>query len=235
MFKFKQFIISQENTSMKVCTDSCLFGALISASHPDTILDIGTGSGLLSLMLAQKYPNSKVTAVEIDEGAYIDAKANFNLSKFDNIITPFHESIQEFSLKTESKFDLIVSNPPFFHNNLKSSEINKNIAKHSLELSFDELSEIVNSHLSEKGVFWVLLPPTEMNKFEKLMQSLNFNVSESYFFKNTINAPIIREAKAFTKCLDIDLISETVIIKTDNKSVYTERYMELLRDFYLIF
>ncbi|MCR6638684.1 MAG: methyltransferase [Sporocytophaga sp.] len=113
-FRFKQFQVNQEKTGMKVCTDSCIFGAYIDPGGAQTILDIGSGTGLLSLMMAQK-TNAEINAVEIDDDASLQSEENFKNSKWSDRLYIFKSPIQEFSAAATKKYDLIISNPPFFH------------------------------------------------------------------------------------------------------------------------
>jgi tRNA1Val (adenine37-N6)-methyltransferase len=157
MFRFKHFIIKQERAAMKVCTDSCLFGSLIDSENIKNALDIGCGTGLLSLMVAQKNLKIQITALEIDQNAVFDAAENIHESPFLNQITLHHQTVQDFAKKSNEKFDLIFCNPPFFQNNLKSDKIEKNIAHHAETLTFDDLAESIDVLLEEKGSAWILL------------------------------------------------------------------------------
>lgn len=149
---------------MKVCTDACLFGAVVAEELNEykTVLDIGTGTGLLSLMYAQQNANSIIDAVEIDANAFEQAQQNVAASPFSNIRV-VHSDIK--TLDTKNKYELIISNPPFYVNDLKSSTENRNIAMHSQLLSFDELLHTVNTVLTTNGIFAVLLPYTNQNLF----------------------------------------------------------------------
>src|SRR6266536_1002775 len=183
-FRFKQFTVHQDKCAMKVCTDACLFGALIAQQirnpPPDRIsragkseirnvLDIGTGTGLLSLMLAQKNPHVIIDAVEIDEAAAQQAKENFEASSWKDRLHVYHTSIQQFNPSTiqpfdqsttppfnqPTKYDLILSNPPFFENDLKSDNARRNLVLHISELSLEELLNVVIKHLNDDGSFVV--------------------------------------------------------------------------------
>ena len=144
---------------MKVCTDACLFGAYVAdqvkTKAANNILDIGTGTGLLSLMLAQRVP-ALIDAVEIDEAAYQQAKENFEQSPWKERLFAFNTDVTKF--ETEKKYDCIISNPPFFENDLKSNDSNKNNAKHDTSLSLDKLLQVVKKLLNDDGIFAVLLP-----------------------------------------------------------------------------
>lgn len=231
MFRFKQFTVYQENSAMKVCTDSCLFGALISANGQNSILDIGTGTGLLSLMLAQRYPAIAIDAVEIDSGAAADARRNFAGSPFHDRIKLHECAIQDF--KPRGAYDLIICNPPFYENRLKSPDAHKNIAHHATQLSFRELATISSNLLSPSGVLWILLPPFEMTRFirEALTQSLN--IRESYTLRQHTGKAVFREVASFSPLPSAKPVPREIIIYENDK--YSSIFAELLRDYYLLF
>ncbi|PIY07502.1 MAG: methyltransferase, partial [Flexibacter sp. CG_4_10_14_3_um_filter_32_15] len=177
MFQFKKFSIDQENCAMKICTDACVFGGYIDISESKSILDIGTGTGLLSLMLAQRSDtkNPKITAVEIEKEAFLAAKGNFERSSYKGRLEIFNLSIQdfsksfsqEFSDKDNLRFDHIISNPPFFLHQSKTKNTSKNLALHSEALSFDDLLKSIDKLLSQNGKCDILLPAFEMDIFIK--------------------------------------------------------------------
>jgi tRNA1Val (adenine37-N6)-methyltransferase len=142
-FQFQQFRIHQDRCAMKISTDAVLLGTLTEAEHPVKILDIGTGTGVIALMLAQRFPSSWVDAVEIDQDAAEQAAENFRESQYAGRLGIFQGRIQDFP--EEEKFDLIVSNPPFFPDHLKSTDSKRNKALHTDELSFSELVEKTSS------------------------------------------------------------------------------------------
>ncbi len=220
---------------MKVCTDSCLFGGIVSKRKHNKILDIGTGTGLLSMMISQNNPEAIITAVEIDHQSALDARENFNQKIFNNKITLVEDSIQSFSTKCNDKFDLIISNPPFFQNNLTSPLNNKNLAKHNTGLSLEELCLVLEKLSAENSSVWILLPPFEMNKFIDLIINYGFLVFEKYSFKNQSHNSVFRIVTHFKKGYSENLIEEEIIIKNDYSNRYSERYISLLGEFYLIF
>src|SRR5437868_10338543 len=177
-FQFKQFTIHQDHCAMKVCTDACLFGALVAEVASEAgqrptandqrsttnFLDIGTGTGLLSLMLAQKHPAADIDAVEINTGSALQAKENFNSTKWRYSLNIFPSDIKNFI--TEKKYDLIISNPPFFEDDLLSEIEATNLAKHDAGLTLKELLEVVQRHLHTAGLFAVLLPHHRVQYFQ---------------------------------------------------------------------
>lgn len=231
-FQFKQFRIDQDKTAMKVCTDSCILGAWMSNLQAKHILDIGTGTGLLALMIAQKQQNSEIDAVEIEENAFEQAKYNIQNSPFKNVKI-FHESVQNYAKTSKKYYDLIVSNPPFFENHLKSTSKNINTALHSEKLSLLELAESVNQLLDKKGRFAVLLPPYQSKVLENILIDFDFYISKQLLVYNKPQKPLFRVINIFQK-ENVDLKQESLFIRNlDNQ--YSEEFESLLREYYLIF
>ncbi len=256
MFRFKKFSVSQENCAMKICTDACIFGSYIDISESKSILDIGTGTGLLSLMLAQRtannLPNSgketNITAIEIEKNAFLTAKSNFENSIYGNRLHAIHSSIQDFSKTSFSTFDHIISNPPFFLHQSKTKNNSKNIALHSEALSFDDLLNSIDKLLSKDGKCDILLPAYEMTVFRKKAENYNlfpqkklniytrkeqevFRIITRFERKNT------KEYKGEKKITESNLIIYKSKTEKDidlNRG-YTEEFIEYLRDFYIIF
>src|SRR6185437_14687455 len=159
VFQFKQFSVDQSGCAMKINTDGVLLGAFAGADDPVKILDIGTGTGVIALMLAQKFIDAKIDAVEIDENAAQTAAVNFKNSPFADRMTLYPSSFARFFDQfPKRKYDLIVSNPPFYINSLKSPGAKKTLAKHSDNDFFARLIKDVSSHLSPAGYCWLILP-----------------------------------------------------------------------------
>ncbi len=235
-FQFKQFTVNQEKSAMKVCTDACVFGAYISAKEKDftndetDILDIGTGTGLLSMMIAQKVEGN-IDAVEIDENAYEQARENFKNSPWEKRLTALHADIKQ--LEVKKTYDIIISNPPFFEASLKSTNNLKSIAKHTTTLPFTSLASIVSVNLRDKGRFYILLPFSEFKTFEKiaarnklwLRQAMNITQqrhSSNYF----------RTIGVFTNTGVETENTESLTISDESKQ-YSHSFRELLKDYYL--
>ena len=214
---------------MKVCTDSCIFGACVKPLGSKNILDIGTGTGLLSLMIAQR-SEALIDAVEIDEAAAIQAKENVKNSPWPDKINVFHTSIQDFAKASTKKYDLIISNPPFYNNSLKSENEKVNAAYHSTLLSMEELLEAVKHFLLPNGRFVVLLPPYEAELLREEAIDYQLYTSVIVKIKDNEQAKVLREITVFSYELDIPTVTE-FIIKRDEK--YTEEFVELLKDYYL--
>lgn len=232
-FKFKKFTIHQDKCAMKVCTDSCLFGAIISNKNEGfkNALDIGTGSGLLSLMFAQKQLNCKIDAIEIDENAFNQANDNINQSNYSNNIQIHLGDVKNFIFAKQ--FDVIFSNPPFYPNDLKSSNDKRNTAMHSSYLSFDELMSVVNSLLNINGKFYILIPYSLESKLISIAHNYNFFVNEIIRIKQAVHLNYFRSILCFSNS-NIEQVFDEISIKdeTDN---YTNEFIALLKDYYLIF
>ena len=219
---------------MKVCTDSCLFGAWIADKieakiiEPKTVLDIGSGTGLLSLMIAQKY-NGTIDAVEIDENAYWQTKENFIDSVWSKSLQAFHVDIKNWN--SNVKYDLIIANPPFFENDLKSGNQNKDLAKHHDGLTFKELLQSIKNNLSVDGNFALLLPFHRVTYFKTIAQENNFYLKVELLVKQTPGHLYFRGILFFGTS-QIQLISNELIIK-DKEGKYSENFYFLLKDYYL--
>ncbi len=217
---------------MKVCTDACLFGAYVadqvktkSSAH---ILDIGTGTGLLSLMLAQKVP-AMIDAVEIAEAACNQAKENFEQSPWKERLTVFNTDVQQFD--PVKKYDCIISNPPFFEKDLKSNDSNKNNARHDTSLTLEQLLSVAKSLLTEDGTFTVLLPYHRVDAFIEMALNNDFHLSKKVLVKQTEKHDFFRGILIFSK-LPAVVNEETIFIKSIDEK-YSVRFAGLLRDFYL--
>jgi tRNA1Val (adenine37-N6)-methyltransferase len=220
---------------MKVCTDACLFGAWVAERLAGTglisnsILDIGTGTGLLSLMLAQKNL-AKIDAIELDEAAAQQAKENFENS-------PWFERMQLISgdarlLHFGKKYDLVISNPPFFDNDLKSSDPQRNMALHGDALDFDALIKIVSANLAENGRFALLLPFHRRDEFVEKISGKGFFLQEEASVKQSGRHAFFRSLLIFGNEAGIGFREEIIIREEE---AYSERFTSLLKDYYLNF
>ncbi|WP_018614835.1 tRNA1(Val) (adenine(37)-N6)-methyltransferase [Segetibacter koreensis] len=235
-FRFKQFTVHQAKSAMKVCTDACVFGAYVSlkekaCSNEETnILDIGTGSGLLSLMIAQRV-NGNIEAVEIDDSAFEQANENFEISPWQKRLTAIHADITQLSIL--KKYDIIVSNPPFFQKSLKSDDLKKNLAKHTTTLPYTALASIACSHLAEKGKFYILLPFEEFIAFEKIALENKLKLFEKVNIRQHTLSNYFRTIGVFTNVATPEAVTEHSISIKDKNDAYTESFIELLKDYYL--
>ena len=244
-FQFKKFTVQQEHCAMKVTTDACLFGAWAASiiNNEKLIitkgLDIGIGTGLLSLMLAQK-SSAPIHAVEIDEAAATQAKENFALSPWRERLHVHQTSIQQFSNppinqltnKPINAFDFIITNPPFFDNDLKSEDEKRNIALHSSSLNFTALLQAIKANLTNDGCFAILLPYHRTNYFMELAIENGFYLQEKVLVKQTEKHGCFRSMLLFSY-QQTSTIETEIIIKQNNQ--YSEAFIHLLKDYYLQF
>jgi tRNA1Val (adenine37-N6)-methyltransferase len=231
-FQFKQFTIQQENCTMKVCTDVCLFGAYAANEIKDKpisrILDIGTGTGLLALMIAQKN-HAHIDAIEIDTSAYEQARHNISLSTWNAKISVMNACINNFV--SADQYDMIISNPPFYEGDLKSDKNNKNAAKHDSTLTLKELLQAVKKHLSATGLFTVLLPYHRLDYFIDEARKINLHLTKKMVVKQRTGSNYFRGILFFSNTASI-AYSEEIAVK-NQLGLYTEKFTELLKDYYL--
>ncbi len=227
-FQFKQFRIEQGQTAMKVTTEACLFGSLIETDNAKTILDIGTGTGLLALMLAQR-SNAQIDAIELEVGAFEQAAANFSNSNWANRLNAINADAREF--KGEALYDLIISNPPFFSDHQQGKEAAKNQAIHTNTLGFRELLDCIDRNLSKDGSAWVLLPEYEMSQFTEMATSKDLRVAKIINVYNRIGKPILRQIVQFNYSVDKTFNREIYI--RDNGNDYIQDFVDLLKPYYL--
>lgn len=238
-FQFKQFTVQQEYCAMKVTTDACLFGAwvgnvvngewrVVSQKSERRILDIGTGTGLLALMLAQKELYTQIDAVEIDVEATKQATSNFNDSQWKDRLNIFNSDI--ISYEAVANYDFIVTNPPFFDNDLKSDSNKRNLAMHSEALSLEDLLTAVKRLLKEDGKFAILLPSHRSSYFEELSLATGFHLIEKVAVKQTPKHSSFRSMLLFGN-KTVTVIEKEIIIKEG--STYTPEFATLLRGYYL--
>jgi len=234
-FKFKQFTIYQDKCAMKVCTDSCLFGAWTSALIKTkslkckNVLDVGSGTGLLSLMVAQQH-EFDITAIEINKDASQQAFENIASSNFHSQIKIIHGDLRLFT--SDKKFDLIISNPPFFEDDLKSDNNSKNAAMHSTELTIKELFDFVSQNLSPEGYAALLVPFHRSDFVEKLFSNHSLFILEKCLVKQSINHDYFRLMYLLSPQNNHESICKEISIYDANKQ-YTSEFVELLKPYYL--
>lgn len=184
VFRFRQFDVRQENAAMKVGTDSDLLGSL--GAGGSRILDIGTGTGVLSLMMAQRFPEARITAVEIDDNAVLDAGYNFSHSPFAERITLHHLSFQQYLAEAGDVplFDSVICNPPYFDRSLECPDLGRSRARHSSSLPFDVLAQGAYRLLEEGGLFSVCIPPEVLEPFCAECQFAGFTLKYNYQIKS---------------------------------------------------
>lgn len=233
MFEFKQFTINQDQTAMKVGTDGVLLGAWCPIdNNPNTILDIGTGTGIIALMLAQRTNAEQIDALEIDEKAFEQATDNFENSPFADRLYCYHAGLDEFIDEPEDEYDLIVSNPPFFSEDFKSTNEGRNLARFLDAMPFEQLIEAADLLLSENGIFAVIIPFKEEQNFINLAGEFELYPIKITRIRGTFTTPIIRSLLAFKRFEMPILVADEIVIEI-SRHEYTDDYIELTKDFYL--
>ena len=228
-----QFSISDQNSAMKVGTDAVLLGVFANVFGANSILDIGTGSGIIAVMLAQK-SNANIDAIDIDKGSISDAEDNFSNCPWKNRLTAIHSSLQEYVKKTAKKYDLIVSNPPFFSNSLKSPEFSKSLSKHDEKLNHKELIAGTKRLLSSDGRFIVILPFSQIKNFKETALIENLYCSKQILIYPKYSKPANRIILEFSFERQIKPV-ETKLTIRNNDSSFTEQYVDLTKEFYVKF
>ncbi|MGK0412909.1 MAG: tRNA1Val (adenine37-N6)-methyltransferase [Polaribacter sp.] len=234
-FHFKEFTIHQDQTAMKVGTDGVLLGAWCSvADYPDTILDIGAGTGVISLMMAQRSDALTIDAVEVDESAYEQTVDNFEKSDWGDRLYCYHASFQEFAdeiAEEEETYDLILSNPPFYNDNFETQVSARNKARFTSALSFENLLLGVSKILSENGSFSVIIPFKEEKSFINLAKKNKLLLNRVCRVQGHKTSEVKRSLMAFS-FHQSEIEEEHLIIEIERHQ-YTEQYINLTKDFYL--
>lgn len=233
-FAFKQFTIRQDKCAMKVGTDAVLLGAWVFPNGSKTILDIGTGTGIIALMLAQK-TNAQIHAIDIDENAVKQATQNVLNSKFAKQIQISQSSFQDFSLSETKKYSLIVTNPPYFEQSFKSSDEQRSQARHADSLPFDDLLKGVLKLLHETGKFCLILPKTEAEKFRSLAEKKGFYLSKLLRIKSRVDKQIDKRHLMQFEFKPTEFSEDTLVIEENERHSYTDAYKEFTKDYYLNF
>ena len=233
-FAFKQFIIKQDKCAMKVGTDAVLLGAWVVPNASKYILDIGTGTGVIALMLAQK-TDAHIDAIDIEEEAFIQAKQNISESIFSKQITVTHSSFQEYAKAASKKYNLIVTNPPYFEQSLKSTDEQRSHARHADVLPFEELLDGVLKLLDEKGKFCLILPTVEAIKFRTLAEKKGLNLSKLLRVKSRIDKDLEKRHLMQFEFKPSEFSEHTIAIEEDERHQYTADYKELTKEYYIHF
>ena len=229
-FRFKQFSVEQDDVAMKVGTDGVLLGAWADCEVVKNILDIGTGTGVIALQMAQRNPTAQVQAVEIDETAAKRARANFDNSPWAERLEVEQTAVQEFS--PAEKFDLIISNPPYFVDSLLPPDAKRSTARHTHDLTFDELDKAVCRLLVENGKFALILPVTEFEQYLLLTQLHLVRRCDVYSIEG---GDVKRVMGEFAKQKPTEVAHETLAIEVENRGEFSAEYRALTKDFYLKF
>lgn len=231
-FKFKQFTIQQEKTAMKVGTDGVLLGAWVKI-NPEifSILDIGTGTGLISLMMAQRSNAELIDGIELNNEAFEQTITNFENSDWGDRLFCYHASLNEFTDEIEDKYDLIVSNPPFYTSTFKEMDNDRAMARHTESLTYVDLLNGVSNLLSEDGTCAFIIPFSEEEYFIQLAKKNKLFPNRITRVKGTKDTPIKRSLLQFS--FSEKIIEESELIIEIERHIYTEDYINLVQDFYL--
>lgn len=236
MFRFKQFVVQQDKCAMKVGTDGVLLGAWANCEFAKTILDVGTGTGLVALMLAQRNQTANISAVEIDQEATKQAHENFENSPWVNRLSVYNASIQDFARQKKKQFDFIVSNPPFFESTYEQIDVNRKNARQEHTLTLSELFSSVNLLLSNEGIFTLVYPSERESEFMKIAVQNQFYLKRKRYVQGTNHSPIKRILIELSKteCTN-PIIEPILIIEPEKRHQYSTEYKQLTKDFYLKF
>lgn len=233
-FEFKKFKVKHDKCAMRVGTDAVLLGAWVIPNGSKTILDIGTGSGVIAMMLAQK-SSAQIFAVDIDKSSTDQAFENVQNSVFSDRVQVVHDSFQNFAETKNSKFDLIVTNPPYFVDSLKNNSDSKATARHNDSLSFTDLLCGVKKLLNEKGKFCIILPTKEATIFRELAKTKGLYLSKLLRVRTKSAKETEKRHLMQFEFKESEFSESTLVIEADSDRNYTEQYKELTKDYYINF
>jgi tRNA1Val (adenine37-N6)-methyltransferase len=218
---------------MKIGTDSVLLGAWCPIdNNPFSVLDIGAGTGILSLMLAQRSSCEQIDAIEIDEDAYEQCVENFENSPWSDRLFCFHAGLDEFVDEPEDEYDIIISNPPFYSEDYKTDNSQRDLARFQDALPFEDLVEAADLLLSENGIFAVIIPYKEEERFIDLCADVELFPIKVTRVKGSHTTPIVRSLLAF-KRYELSVLEADELVVEINRHEYTDDYINLTKDFYL--
>ena len=218
---------------MKIGTDAVLLGAWCPIdNNPKSILDIGAGTGILALMLAQRTNADQIDALEIDEEAYEQCVENFEASAWADKLFCYHAGLDEFVDEPEDEYDLIISNPPFYSEDFKTENEQRDLARFQDAMPFEDLIEAADLLLSENGLFAVVIPYKEEERFIDLCAEYEFYPVKATRVKGSHKTPIVRTLLAF-KRFELSVLTADELVVEINRHEYTDDYINLTQDFYL--
>jgi len=231
-FQFRQFFVQQDKTAMKIGTDGVLLGAWVKINENlDSMLDIGTGTGLIALQLAQRSDCPVIDALEVEPNAFEQAIENFENSNWGDRLFCYHASLEEFANEMDQTYDLIISNPPFYNNSFKELEQKRALARHTKNLTFEELLFHTSKLLSKKGTCAFIIPYHEELKFLELAANNNLFPEKITRVKGNIQTNFKRTLLQLSFNNKPPKIEELAI--EIERHIYTEEYKNLVQDFYL--
>ena len=225
-FKFQQFELKQSREVFRIGTDAVLLGALANLKDAKNVLEIGTGSGIISLMLAQRFLDVNILALDINHDAVVLANDNFSNSIFSRRIKAIHHDFKTF--KSENLLDAIVTNPPFFEINDSSKDV---LARQKLELNFEDIVSNASRLLTENGILSVIIPSLEKEVFQDLAANYTLNLVREINIKGIENGELKRVILEFSPRQDLLIVEDFIIEKAPR--VYSDQYLELTKDFHV--
>ena len=243
IFQFKKFSVKQDNSSMKVGTDAVLLGCWTQLRQIDKqLLEVGTGCGVISLIIAQRYNFVNIDAIDIDKASILDAKDNFNYSPWNNRLSAINDSLQTYN--SDKQYDIIVSNPPYFNNSLQCPNNQRSVARHTNTLSYNDLLSYSHKLLSTNGIFSVILPFEEGKEFINLAKQYHFSVNritKVYPTPTSIPKRLLIELQKNENILGTEkyinqsekAYIEDILTIEISRHNYTEEYIGLTKEFYL--
>ena len=225
-FRFQKFDIIQHENVFRVGTDGVLLGALCKVENAQKILEVGTGTGLISLMLAQRNPNAEITALDLNEDAVKLAQENFKNALFSERLNVFHQDFKIF--ESQKEYDFVVCNPPFFEENNSVKDI---LARQQVELTFRNLIEKASKILSSEGIFSVIIPSESAQEFENLAQDFDLHLVRKINIFGIENGVLKRNVLEFSKKKSALETLDFTIEKSPRK--YSDQYLELTKEFHV--
>lgn len=233
IFNFKEFSIQQSKSAMKVGTDAIILGAWTDVSTAETILDIGAGTGILALMMAQRSDAFIIDAVEIDENAFVEAVENFENAPWSDRLFCYHTSVQDFVKEVDEKYDLIICNPPYFPPTHIESFNSRKVARETHLLNHLTLLKSTKKMLSPKGICSFSLPTASESFFIDLAVKLGFKLQRRLRMKDKENSEFVRCFLQFG--FDKIPLEEEILILKNEENAYTQPFIQLTKDFYTVF
>lgn len=236
IFKFKQFEVAQDQCAQKIGTDAVLLGSWTQLDQePNSILDVGTGTGVIALMMAQRFTNAQIDAVELDENAFEQATTNFENSPYGDRLFCYHAAFQEFYEEVEERYDLIISNPPFFDGKLERDDAvidgKRQQARFDDALPFEQLIYGVYQLLEIEGSFACVIPADREEELLKITTHFQLFVNRKTYVRGTAEAAVKRVLMEFR--FRESEIKTTQLLIEKSRHDYTQEYIDLTRNFYL--
>ncbi|KAA3620647.1 MAG: methyltransferase domain-containing protein [Flavobacterium sp.] len=232
-FQFKQFVVEQDRCAMKIGTDGVLLGAWTSLDNrPQSILDIGSGTGVIALQMAQRSLAETIDAIELDPDAYEQCSENFEASPWNDRLFCYHASVQEFTAEMDLTYNLIVSNPPFYTDEYKTDDPARDRARFTDTLPFDHLFLCAIQLLALDGIFSVIVPKKEQENVMRIAAHHGLHPRRICEVRGTVNSKVKRILVEFSREKFRSPVTEQLTIENERHN-YTDSYVNLVKDFYL--